>query len=93
MRSEIFAIARPAVVVSALIQVLTAASALAQPSMADLPLPLNSWRFNDTNWLPGMHDAPRTFGNLENIASWDGNALLLSRRLHRFLLPEPAHTS
>src|SRR5438105_1211561 len=77
MRTKIFAFVRPAVALFALIQLLTAASALAQPLLLELPLPLNSWRFNDTNWLSAMRDAPKSFGNLQNPASWERNALLL----------------
>lgn len=81
MRTYIFA--KAAVAFFALIQLLTAASSFAQPSLADLPLPLNSWRFNGTNWLSGLRDAPKSFGNLQNVASWDQNALLLDS-------PDPA---
>jgi hypothetical protein len=53
--------------------------------MADGPPPLptipgrliNAWRFNDTNWLSIYNDAPRGFGNIECVESWDGHSLLL----------------
>ena len=36
---------------------------------------LGYWEFNDTNWLSDWWYAPVSFTNLDNVASWDGNAL------------------
>jgi hypothetical protein len=36
---------------------------------------LDSWSFDDTNWLSDLGYAPISFSNLSNPASFDGNAL------------------
>jgi len=48
---------------------------------AQLPLPpdpdiqLDSWSFNDTNWLSDLGYPPLSFANLNNPPGFDGNAL------------------
>lgn len=60
--------------------ILRPASTLAQPLRPPLPphLPfvqLDTWSFNDTNWLSDLGYVPVSFTNLNNPPGFDGNAL------------------
>jgi hypothetical protein len=50
----------------------------AQPGPPTNPAFLNSWSFNDANWLSDIGNAPVAFTNLVNMTNaGDGNALLI----------------
>src|ERR1044072_5625493 len=49
--------------------------ASAPPSLPTSPgIPLNWWKFDDTNFLSVFQDPPMSVTNVESVSSWDGNA-------------------
>ena len=53
-----------------------AASGFAQPMLPPNPnVLLNTWSFEDTNWLSDLGYAPASFTNIDNVPSFDGNGL------------------
>jgi hypothetical protein len=58
---------------------LSLSPALCQPGPPPLPPDpfLDSYSFEDTNWLSQYGDAPIAFTNLVSVPEWNGNALLL----------------
>ncbi|MGH7980971.1 MAG: LamG-like jellyroll fold domain-containing protein, partial [Limisphaerales bacterium] len=63
------------IVTVVLAQLLLSWAALSQINPPDPYFELDSWSFNDTNWISDYGCPPMSFTNVENPTNWDGNAL------------------